>query len=106
MLQHCGFRLAMLVLSSPTPARKSILFSHLFPFIFNYFYLIIWYFYNSPGTLIFAQVQHVHEAIKAVVEWKVDALVVQGIESGGHGAVVCFRSFYIFILTYILSLLF
>ncbi|KDQ61610.1 hypothetical protein JAAARDRAFT_31075 [Jaapia argillacea MUCL 33604] len=35
--------------------------------------------------LIFAQVNTVEEARKAAVEWKVDAIVAQGIEAGGHG---------------------
>ena len=41
--------------------------------------------------------------MKAVEEWKVDVVVLQGSESGGHGAVVCifiysFSLLYIFIL--------
>eukprot|EP00026_Physarum_polycephalum_P012281 Phypoly_transcript_12574.p1 GENE.Phypoly_transcript_12574~~Phypoly_transcript_12574.p1 ORF type:complete len:371 (+),score=47.27 Phypoly_transcript_12574:127-1113(+) len=42
---------------------------------------------KSPETLIFAQVQQPSEAVIAVRDWKVDVLVVQGSESGGHGAV-------------------
>ncbi|KAJ3900490.1 2-nitropropane dioxygenase [Lentinula edodes] len=36
-------------------------------------------------TFIFVIVNNVDEAIQAADEWKVDALVVQGIEAGGHG---------------------
>ncbi|KAK7442215.1 hypothetical protein VKT23_016186 [Stygiomarasmius scandens] len=36
-------------------------------------------------TLIFVIVNSVEDAIKAANEWKVDVLVVQGIEAGGHG---------------------
>jgi len=41
---------------------------------------------KSPGTIIFAQVTTAEEAIKAVREWKVDIVVLQGSESGGHGS--------------------
>ncbi|KAH8104768.1 2-nitropropane dioxygenase [Cristinia sonorae] len=36
-------------------------------------------------TLVFVIVNSVAEALKATNEWKVDALVVQGNEAGGHG---------------------
>ncbi|EIW58710.1 2-nitropropane dioxygenase [Trametes versicolor FP-101664 SS1] len=41
--------------------------------------------YAVHKPLIFAQVTSLEEAIKAVNDWKVDVLVVQGNESGGHG---------------------
>lgn len=36
-------------------------------------------------TLVFVVVNSVADALRATNEWKVDALIVQGIESGGHG---------------------
>ncbi|KAK7681533.1 hypothetical protein QCA50_015265 [Cerrena zonata] len=36
-------------------------------------------------TLIFTIINSVDEALRAANEWNVDALVVQGIEAGGHG---------------------
>lgn len=36
-------------------------------------------------TIVFVMVNSVEEAVKAKVEWKVDVIVVQGIEAGGHG---------------------
>ncbi|KAF9003920.1 2-nitropropane dioxygenase [Cyathus striatus] len=36
-------------------------------------------------TIIFVIVNSVEEALRAANEWKVDVLVVQGIEAGGHG---------------------
>jgi len=41
---------------------------------------------KSPNTLVFVQVNSVDEALVAVQAWKVDVLVAQGIESGGHGS--------------------
>jgi len=41
---------------------------------------------KSPKTLVFVQVNSVDEALVAVQAWKVDVLVAQGIESGGHGS--------------------
>jgi nitronate monooxygenase len=41
---------------------------------------------KSPKTLVFLQVNSVDEALFAVQAWKVDVLVAQGIESGGHGS--------------------
>jgi len=41
---------------------------------------------KSPKTLVFVQVNSVDEALVAVQTWKVDVLVAQGIESGGHGS--------------------
>jgi len=40
---------------------------------------------KSPKTLVFVQVNSVEDALFAVQTWKVDVLVAQGIESGGHG---------------------
>ncbi|KZT27775.1 NPD-domain-containing protein [Neolentinus lepideus HHB14362 ss-1] len=40
---------------------------------------------DGHKTLIFAQLSSVEEALVAVNDWKVDILVAQGIESGGHG---------------------
>ncbi|VDB84835.1 unnamed protein product [Peniophora sp. CBMAI 1063] len=37
-------------------------------------------------TLVFVVVSSLSEAITAINEWKADAIVAQGIESGGHGA--------------------
>ncbi|KAJ8094996.1 hypothetical protein PM082_010214 [Marasmius tenuissimus] len=37
-------------------------------------------------TLIFVVVSSVENALRAAHEWKVDAIVVQGIEAGGHGS--------------------
>ncbi|KAI0372799.1 2-nitropropane dioxygenase [Pilatotrama ljubarskyi] len=58
----------------------------------NDLYRWIQYIRNSPACahtaykpLIFVQVTSVEEAIRAVNEWKVDVIVVQGNESGGHG---------------------
>ncbi|KAH6918794.1 2-nitropropane dioxygenase [Coprinopsis sp. MPI-PUGE-AT-0042] len=36
-------------------------------------------------TIIFVMVNSVEDALKAQNEWKVDVIVVQGIEAGGHG---------------------
>ncbi|KAG7093409.1 hypothetical protein E1B28_007091 [Marasmius oreades] len=36
-------------------------------------------------TLVFAMVHSVEDAIQAANEWKVDVIVVEGIEAGGHG---------------------
>ncbi|KAI0305941.1 2-nitropropane dioxygenase [Multifurca ochricompacta] len=41
---------------------------------------------KTPSTLIFVQVNTVEEALIAFKNWKVDVLVAQGIESGGHGS--------------------
>jgi len=41
---------------------------------------------KSPRTLVFVQVNSVDEALLASQTWKVDVLVAQGIESGGHGS--------------------
>ncbi|KAI9511544.1 2-nitropropane dioxygenase [Russula earlei] len=41
---------------------------------------------KSPKTLVFVQVNSVDEALIAAYTWKVDVLVAQGIESGGHGS--------------------
>ncbi|KAH9975879.1 hypothetical protein BGW80DRAFT_1295040 [Lactifluus volemus] len=41
---------------------------------------------KTPRTLIFVQVNSVDEALLAVQTWKVDVLVAQGNESGGHGS--------------------
>lgn len=40
---------------------------------------------REERTLIFVQVSSVKEALIAVQDWKVDVLVAQGSESGGHG---------------------
>ncbi|KAG0709165.1 2-nitropropane dioxygenase [Suillus ampliporus] len=40
---------------------------------------------REQKTLIFAQVSSVKEALIAIHDWKVDVLVAQGSESGGHG---------------------
>ncbi|KAH8832574.1 2-nitropropane dioxygenase [Flagelloscypha sp. PMI_526] len=40
---------------------------------------------NGSKPLIFVPVSSADEAAVAVEEWKVDAIVAQGIESGGHG---------------------
>ncbi|KAH8920064.1 inosine monophosphate dehydrogenase [Atractiella rhizophila] len=37
-------------------------------------------------VLVFVQINSVEEAITAVEEWKVDVLIAQGIEAGGHGS--------------------
>ncbi|KAJ7453919.1 2-nitropropane dioxygenase [Mycena galericulata] len=37
-------------------------------------------------TIIFVQISTVKEALVAANEWKVDCIVAQGVESGGHGA--------------------
>ncbi|KAJ7460544.1 2-nitropropane dioxygenase [Mycena latifolia] len=37
-------------------------------------------------TVIFVQISTVKEALVAINEWKVDCIVAQGVESGGHGA--------------------
>ncbi|KAI0629210.1 2-nitropropane dioxygenase [Trametes polyzona] len=39
----------------------------------------------SHKPLIFVLVTTVEEAVKAVQDWKIDVLIVQGSESGGHG---------------------
>ncbi|KAJ7208470.1 NPD-domain-containing protein [Mycena rebaudengoi] len=41
---------------------------------------------KEQKTLIFVQVSTVEEALIAIKEWKVDCVVAQGIESGGHGS--------------------
>ncbi|THU99169.1 NPD-domain-containing protein [Dendrothele bispora CBS 962.96] len=41
---------------------------------------------KEEKTLVFVQVSSTEEARIAVEEWKIDVLVVQGIESGGHGS--------------------
>ncbi|KAH9004654.1 2-nitropropane dioxygenase [Lactarius hatsudake] len=41
---------------------------------------------KTRKTLIFVQVNSVDEALHAAQTWKVDVLVAQGIESGGHGS--------------------
>jgi len=41
---------------------------------------------KDKKTLIFVQISTVKEALVATNEWKVDCIVAQGIESGGHGA--------------------
>lgn len=41
---------------------------------------------KTPKTLIFVQVNSVDEALLATETWKVDVIVAQGIESGGHGS--------------------
>ncbi|KAF7370785.1 CBM1 domain-containing protein [Mycena sanguinolenta] len=41
---------------------------------------------NDKKTLIFVQISTVKEALVAANEWKVDCIVAQGVESGGHGA--------------------
>lgn len=38
------------------------------------------------GTMIFVQVTSVEEALVAINDWKVDVVVAQGVEGGGHGA--------------------
>eukprot|EP00026_Physarum_polycephalum_P011691 Phypoly_transcript_11932.p1 GENE.Phypoly_transcript_11932~~Phypoly_transcript_11932.p1 ORF type:complete len:277 (+),score=37.00 Phypoly_transcript_11932:255-1085(+) len=48
---------------------------------------------KSPETLIFAQVQRASEAVIAVRDWKVDVLIVQGSEAGGHSAVESLTTF-------------
>ncbi|KAL0953411.1 hypothetical protein HGRIS_004648 [Hohenbuehelia grisea] len=40
---------------------------------------------DGHKTIIFAQIASVEEALVAVRDWKVDVLVAQGNESGGHG---------------------
>jgi len=40
---------------------------------------------RSHKTIIFVIVNSVMEALRAANEWKVDVIVVQGIEAGGHG---------------------
>ncbi|KAG1831290.1 2-nitropropane dioxygenase [Suillus variegatus] len=40
---------------------------------------------REQKTLIFAQVSSAKEALVAIQDWKVDVLVAQGSESGGHG---------------------
>ncbi|KAG1741059.1 2-nitropropane dioxygenase [Suillus lakei] len=40
---------------------------------------------REQKTLIFVQVSSVKEALIAIQDWKVDVLVAQGSESGGHG---------------------
>ncbi|KAJ6581283.1 2-nitropropane dioxygenase [Mycena capillaripes] len=41
---------------------------------------------KDKKTLIFIQISTVKEALVAVKDWKVDCIVAQGVESGGHGA--------------------
>jgi len=41
---------------------------------------------RAHTTLVFVIVNSVAEAIRAANEWKVDVLVVQGFEAGGHGS--------------------
>ncbi|KAK7466500.1 hypothetical protein VKT23_005222 [Stygiomarasmius scandens] len=41
---------------------------------------------KTDKTLVFIQVNSTQEARIAVEKWKIDVLVVQGIESGGHGS--------------------
>ncbi|KAJ7257860.1 2-nitropropane dioxygenase [Mycena haematopus] len=41
---------------------------------------------SNKKTLIFVQISTVKEALVAANEWKVDCIVAQGVESGGHGA--------------------
>ncbi|KAJ7604050.1 2-nitropropane dioxygenase [Mycena polygramma] len=41
---------------------------------------------KDKKTLIFVQISTVQEAIVAAKDWKVDCIVAQGVESGGHGA--------------------
>ncbi|KAJ7763693.1 2-nitropropane dioxygenase [Mycena olivaceomarginata] len=41
---------------------------------------------KDKKTLIFIQISTVKEALIAAHEWKVDCIVAQGVESGGHGA--------------------
>ncbi|KAJ7746954.1 2-nitropropane dioxygenase [Mycena maculata] len=41
---------------------------------------------RGKKTIIFVQISTVKEALVAVNEWKVDCIVAQGVESGGHGA--------------------
>ncbi|THH15622.1 hypothetical protein EW146_g4882 [Bondarzewia mesenterica] len=41
---------------------------------------------NDPKTLIFIQVNSPEQALVAARDWKVDVLVAQGIEAGGHGS--------------------
>ncbi|KAJ7695146.1 2-nitropropane dioxygenase [Mycena rosella] len=41
---------------------------------------------KDKKTIIFVQISTVKEALVAVNEWKVDCIVAQGVESGGHGA--------------------
>ncbi|KAH9852096.1 2-nitropropane dioxygenase [Lenzites betulinus] len=41
--------------------------------------------YQVHKPFIFVQVTSVEEAVQAVNDWKVDVLIVQGNESGGHG---------------------
>ncbi|TFK51682.1 2-nitropropane dioxygenase [Heliocybe sulcata] len=40
---------------------------------------------DGHKTIIFVQLSSVEEALTAANDWKVDVLVAQGIESGGHG---------------------
>jgi len=40
---------------------------------------------SEHKTLVFVQVSSLEEALVAVNDWKVDVVVAQGIESGGHG---------------------
>ncbi|KAF7309593.1 CBM1 domain-containing protein [Mycena indigotica] len=41
---------------------------------------------GKPKTLIFVQISSIQQALTAALEWGVDVIVAQGIESGGHGA--------------------
>ncbi|KAJ8591798.1 2-nitropropane dioxygenase, partial [Rhizopogon salebrosus TDB-379] len=40
---------------------------------------------RNQKTVIFVQISSVEEAVTAIHDWKVDVLVAQGSESGGHG---------------------
>ncbi|KAF9449943.1 2-nitropropane dioxygenase [Macrolepiota fuliginosa MF-IS2] len=41
---------------------------------------------NGGKTIIFVQLSSVEETLVAIHDWKVDVIVAQGIEAGGHGA--------------------
>lgn len=40
---------------------------------------------NGKKTVIFVQIPSVEDALVAIRDWKVDVIVTQGIEAGGHG---------------------
>jgi len=42
--------------------------------------------WKSPNTKVFVQAVNVQEAITAATDWSADVVVLQGSESGGHGA--------------------
>ncbi|KAJ7623401.1 2-nitropropane dioxygenase [Roridomyces roridus] len=42
--------------------------------------------HGNTKTVVFVQVNTVQQAIVAANQWKVDVIVAQGVESGGHGA--------------------